>query len=133
MKVYVITNGEYSDYHICGVATDLETAEKIQKYTSTEYDESQIEEYDTDIWTDILKNGNIYYVSSTNGVIDYVRKNREPEFDSSYLRRNKVENYVHPFSNKNIRTVYVIAKDEDHAMKIASDLFAKYEAEKNVL
>lgn len=131
MKVYVITNGVYSDYHICGVALDYETAEKIRAYTSTRYDESQIEEYDTDIWTDILRNGNLYYVSSTNGVIDFVGIIREPEFNG--LRRNKVEKYVHPISNRTIHTVYVIAKNEDHAKKIASDLFAKYEAEKNGL
>ena len=133
MKVYVITNGIYSDYHICGVATDYETAEKIRAYTSNRYDESQIEEYDTDIWTDIMKNGYMYYVSATDGVIDYVRRTSGSECNDAYIRKNSVENYVGPFSNVNIHTVYVIAKSEDHAKKIASDLFAKYEAEKNGL
>lgn len=48
MKVYVITKGDYSDYGICAVATDRETAEKLQIKYSDCWDGAEIEEYDTD-------------------------------------------------------------------------------------
>ena len=31
-KVYVITSGEYSDYHICAVTLDPKRAEKMKKF-----------------------------------------------------------------------------------------------------
>lgn len=31
VKIYVITKGEYSDYHICTVATDYAKAQILQK------------------------------------------------------------------------------------------------------
>ena len=48
MKVYVITNGMYSDYHICCVCLDREGAERRQKLFSDSFDEAEIEEFDTD-------------------------------------------------------------------------------------
>lgn len=48
MKVYVITKGSYSDYGICAVTTDRETAEKLQIKYSDCWDSAGIEEYDTD-------------------------------------------------------------------------------------
>ena len=52
MKVYVITSGEYSEYHIDAVALDEEEAKKkcaVFNSTKSEYDDMcQIEEYDTD-------------------------------------------------------------------------------------
>lgn len=32
MKVYVITKGIYSDYHICGVALDKERANRLASF-----------------------------------------------------------------------------------------------------
>ncbi|MBR0417913.1 MAG: hypothetical protein IJI66_01945 [Erysipelotrichaceae bacterium] len=34
MKAYIITNGEYSDYHICGVTLDKEKAEMMKRFYS---------------------------------------------------------------------------------------------------
>lgn len=48
MKVYVITCGEYSDYHICSVTLDKEQAELLKVRYSDECDEAYIEEYETD-------------------------------------------------------------------------------------
>ena len=48
MKVYVITQGCYSDYHICAVATDEEKAKLLKKYYSCRDDIAEIEEYDTE-------------------------------------------------------------------------------------
>lgn len=48
MVIYVITQGSYSDYHICDVTIDKARAEKLQKFYTNSYDEAVIEEYDTD-------------------------------------------------------------------------------------
>lgn len=47
MKVYIVTQGAYSDYSIRKVFLDKEKAEKYAKYISTQYDEAYVEEYDT--------------------------------------------------------------------------------------
>ncbi len=47
MKVYIVTQGDYSDYSIRKVFLDKEKAEKYAKYISTKYDEAYVEEYDT--------------------------------------------------------------------------------------
>ena len=124
MKIYVVTQGIYSDYHICGVATDYETAEKIRKHTSGRYDESRIEEYDTDTWSDIVRIGGLYHVNKYGEHLQACRENYDVE--ALYNNRNVVMDYG--YGSKGVN---VIARDEDHAKKIAADLFAKYEAEKH--
>lgn len=46
MKVYVITAGEYSDYHICDVTIDPEQAEWLRRLHSG-YNEAEIEVFET--------------------------------------------------------------------------------------
>lgn len=51
MKVYVVTAGEYSDYHICKIFLDKEKAEKyvaIENEINQPYDECWINEWETD-------------------------------------------------------------------------------------
>ena len=48
MKIYIITKGSYSDYHICGVAVDLKEAERLQNINTDEWDMARIETYDTE-------------------------------------------------------------------------------------
>ena len=48
MKIYIITKGSYSDYHICGVAVDLKEAERLQNVNTDEWDIARIEMYDTE-------------------------------------------------------------------------------------
>ena len=51
MKVYIVTRGEYSDYHIVGVYSTKEKAQEICDAISTSgtyWDEPQVEEYEMD-------------------------------------------------------------------------------------
>ena len=48
MKIYIITRGSYSDYHICGVAVDWKEAERLQNVNTDEWDVARIETYDTE-------------------------------------------------------------------------------------
>jgi len=126
MKVYVITQGCYSDYHICAVATDEVKAEGLRKLFTDDSFEStraRIQVYDTDKFTteaDLANSGcKVYSVAfDAQGHFDYVDDYYTGDYVSVF---NEVERY------KNGRYgVYVMAKDEDHAAKIAQDLVAEY-------
>lgn len=43
MKIYAITKGTYSDYHICALTVNKEKAEHLKKLYTDEYDEAFIE------------------------------------------------------------------------------------------
>lgn len=68
MKIYVITEGDYSDYHICAVFTDKKKAELycaineekdfVNNNCYVFGDEYMIEEFDTD---DVNIEGTVYY------------------------------------------------------------------------
>jgi len=45
-RIYVITQGAYSDYHICAATTDFERAEKLRQYfEATGWESANIEEF----------------------------------------------------------------------------------------
>lgn len=116
MKVYVVTQGEYSNYGIVGVAIDKKQAEYIVMIHNTYNEPCYIEEYDTEE----IK----------------VDKDFEPNwivrFDTDEI------NAIYPFTGRkpfkvkehdgNQYDVIVKAKDEDHATKIAIDTLAQYKA-----
>lgn len=68
MKIYAVTEGEYSDYHICAVFDDKKKAElycavrEEKDFLDNKYyvfgDEYMIEEFDTD---DVNIEGTVYY------------------------------------------------------------------------
>lgn len=123
MKVYVITKGCYSDYHICGVALDKAEAEKLCERCTSEWNNAYIEEYDTEDNAEVLKYKEIYSCR-------YYKENKRldvcaSECDTSEM--NKVEDYGR------MLLLYVGADDESEALKKASDIFAKYRAEKEGL
>lgn len=119
MKIYVVTQGEYSAYGIVGVAIDKKQAELIATLYSTYNDPCYVEEYDTEeikVDKDFAPN---WFV----------------EFDNDEIKR-----VCHPFTgrkpfkvkeyNENLKQYGVIvkAKDEEHAKKIAIDTLAQYKA-----
>jgi hypothetical protein len=126
MKVYVITKGRYSDYHICAVTTDPDTAERLARIYSDRYDEAQVEEYDTDA-SQPLADGRIphdvwFY---RNGDIA-VRPNAEAE-DIERYEMNVVREFPEAYSYSEL--VYVLAPNEEKAKKIAIDRRTQYQAE----
>lgn len=133
MKIYVITKGDYSDYHICAVATEKQKAELLQKlYSENCYGgEAEIEEYDT----------------SSNGIMDNLTETTECyciSFGAKYkIEDIKVVNYEHISKLNEIMDdswdlyagnakyfICILADSEEKAKKIACDAMAKYRAEK---
>ena len=136
MKVYVITKGYYSDYHICAVAVDRKRAEHLAKlYGSGRNDYAEIEEFDTD---DV---GFDKYDLDNEPLIRYyvqLNRNCEPEVSEEYLKASDVENYktVGNFARRsngmaetNVYMAHVATDTKEKAIKIAQDMYAKALAE----
>lgn len=124
MKVYVITKGDYSDYHICGVAVDKNMADKIAEGCSDSYEDAEVEVYDTEAFSPFAKGGSVFFVRfvyDTNEI-----EVCEEDWDYMLGRINKV---IPMIRNQGCFT-YVIAQDEEHARKIGSDILFQYKYEK---
>ena len=119
---YAVTDGDYSDYHIIAITDDKERAENIKKLYSGKYSEPMIEEF----FDGESKDECPYYVTyRTNGDYDAFPQNFDMETlsDINIVKEN-ISNGWWEYS------VLVIAKDKNHAIKIAQDLWAEYKAKK---
>lgn len=124
MKIYVVTRGEYSDYHICAVTDDKEKARIIVEKCSDHFNLAKIEEYDTEDCEIIIKRKNMYSCSKyKNNEIEIFKITRLEECDDEDV----IEDYYGELH------VYIFADNEEQALKIASDKFAKYISEKQGL
>jgi hypothetical protein len=122
MKVYVVTRGEYSDYHIVTATTDLAVAEAVAKKFSTEYSRAEIEEYDNaevmlrPIWfLRFAKNGDV--CECRQGSDDY-------DYEKAGLCGYDVKGQVY---------VNIIADTAEVAIKAGAERRAKFLAEREGL
>ena len=126
MKVYVITKGDYSDYHICAVALDLAKAEKLAKIFTDSYEDAVVEDFDTEEVAPLLEGRIPYRVTFYRQRATSVSNDiGNPTFTP------RVEDYrewAGPLGAT--MRVYLYAPDEATALKIAQDKRAKYLAEK---
>lgn len=120
MKIYIVTSGEYSDYGIDSVYSNKENAEKyIKLYPSIRY---EIEEFDVDEEMALInkirdEEITIYLVSMfRNGNIEEVRK----ELPSIYLVKKALAGKYNLWTENRLG-MWVIAKDEKHAIKIVNE------------
>lgn len=119
-KVYVITAGSYSDYHICAVSLDPQKAKVLAKfYTEHGYDQAGVEEYDADYEYDRIESGCQMYIVTFDeqGYVEYIAP------DGALTRENV-------FSWWGGVKAVVWAKDAKAAVKIAAEKRAMYLAEK---
>ena len=130
-KVYVVTAGSYSAYHICGVTLDYEKAKEMQKrYWIGPYDEASIEEYVLDNYADRGFNPGddlvpVYEIRiNPKGKIWYSKV-------SYYAARGEHENEFSLLQHDYF--VALVEADEERAKKIACDQRAEMLALKNGL
>ena len=74
MKVYILTQGEYSDYHIVGVYSTKEKAQELcdaMRTNGTLWDEPQVEEYEMDELTPTMGYIHIGYTPENNSIHSY--------------------------------------------------------------
>lgn len=124
MTIYVVTKGDYSDYHIITATLSKQKAENIAEIYSDEYENAEVEAYaelsDAEVET-IMSKLELRFVfniqqDGTVSEIDAVFQNKDkPKMDISHY------GYI-CFS--------IPANDKEHAIKIARDMRAKYYAEK---
>jgi hypothetical protein len=138
MKIYVITQGEYSDYHICAVTDDKERAKKLQLIYSDSYNAAEIEEYNTDDYDDsYVKSYRLAYrvcrfqdgTIKVEGKPEYTRflneKDRTPRLILKWWHKKPDGKYE---MWRNVFKFMVYADDEAHAIKNAADCFAEWAA-----
>lgn len=123
MKIYVLTAGEYSDYHICGVTDNEEEAKKLKVRIDKEKiawgcDDCNIEVYDTED-VQIVNKSSIYQVFLRTGKASQV----EAEFMTAYLAQCDIY-------DRAIDVMYVLSSSPEKAFKKACDIRAKTMAEK---
>lgn len=123
--VYVITQGSYSDYHICAVTLDKERAKKLSKFYADSDGEARIEEFDLgDPIDEVLEN----LVPVYRVVIERDGKSRAKIFKYHDGNKPFIATYQ-LYPNDLLFSAILTAKDEDHAIKIALDNRAKKLAE----
>lgn len=126
MKVYVITEGEYSDYHICAVTDDPVSAENLRAYyTTSPYSYVEIEEYETQSLPEKPKTC-WYCRYPINYPIECTEVRYISEEDAQGWGGETKINDVTYSRYDNCFFVYVFAKDKAHALKIAAEKIYQY-------
>ena len=109
--VYVCTEGEYSDYHICGVFDNKELAEKFCQQFGCE-----IEEWNLNPFAVELKKGYSPY---------FVRMTKEGEALQVDIKPSPYGfgngDGSHGFDIKKNMCLHCMAKSSEHAVKIANE------------
>lgn len=130
MIAYVLTDGEYSDYHILGVTLDKETADQYAELHGCE-----VEEYDTDKISEWSKKA-VWYVKTrkcSDG--DYIYKETVvricDDMDESRSFYNVLQEYSGDFIGAYYDEkfyMYVVANTAEQAKKIFHDKVAERKA-----
>ena len=126
MKLYAVTKGDYSDYHIITLTADKEAAKKIAKmFSDGEYDKAKVEEYEDG---KIILGKKLYFVRVVDGNVDDVSE----DFSDYYLFDTSVF-WGHRNRGKDIYYTHVLTDTAEKAEKIGKDRIMKYIAEKENL
>jgi len=128
-KVYIVTIGEYSDYKILAVFSTKEQAEEyIKLFIEREFwsDRGMIEEYLIDQWEDfanIKKDKTGYYVIMTKEgkTVDIFQPHVYDNIEDFKDHINKKYYFQEMGSYKGSLHISVLAKSEQHAIKIANE------------
>lgn len=112
MKLYAITKGDYSDYHICALTSSKSKAKKLKLLYSGQYYDARIEEYEDGEGDDV----NVCWWCDHNGC------------NAQFKEYPENERIVINPRTKEIAGVYVFSKDAAHAEKKAQDMIAEYKA-----
>lgn len=123
MKIYVITKGEYSDYHICAVTDDLERAKTLVMYYSSAWEDANIEEFDTEEPIINTEPRPIFSISiKRDGTITQEGK-QAWTYDPNYENEYNLYTYKYPICLPYYLdfSAVICAEDYDHALKIAID------------
>jgi hypothetical protein len=121
MKLYAVTAGEYSDYHIITLQADEKKAQKIAEVLERiDYDRDiDVEEFESDDWEDDPRP--VWLVRSYNGNIHDIDATGSTHEGTKMIR------------HAGIRLDMVKAKTSEQARKIVQDRLAEEKARKEGL
>ena len=134
MKVYIITKGTYSDYHICAVATDEEKAKQLAEKHSDCFDKTRVEVYDT-TEDDPHADGRIpFCVTFVNGYAKCYYIDRHPLYLDGvpFTTGITIRRGALGAASTNIE-VRLYAPNEEAAVKIAAEKRAEFLAQREGL
>lgn len=126
MKVYIVTEGSYSDYHIEQVFSTKEQAAKYIIANRGRYDCYDIEEYEVDDVT-IESSDKVYYA------VKFREYNKQIKFIDEELYDNKEFVFVSDGNRYGICPIPSGNLTYDQKLKIVSDKYAEYKAKKEGL
>jgi len=109
-KIYVITDGDYSDYHIVAVYDDKNLAEKVSKKIGADVEEYNLNPFSRE---DVDKK-NIYFVR-----MDRDGNVPEIKIDNTGYRLENLNEAG--FCMQGNMYMTVLANDEKHAIKIVNE------------
>ena len=120
--IYILTEGDYSDYHIVGVYSTEELAKEAQSL----YQYSEIEEYSLDNIPEHPPGMTAWHVSIRDGNLNDLYTYQTNPFNDQIPRENEYEYH----NGETGYFVYCWAVDKEHAQKIALDKYYQHQAQK---
>ena len=124
MKLYAVTKGDYSDYHIITLTASKDAAKKIAKRFSGT-DDAIVEEYEDG---EIILGKELYFVRMVDGNIDDVSVD---ESDYALFDTSVHEGCM--YNGKSMQYTFVLTDSAEKAAKIGKDRIMKYISEKEGL
>lgn len=129
MKIYLVTAGCYSDYHVIAAFSTREKAEDFRERTKLRFCEIEERPFDILDEEDFAGGRVLYEVRHYLEDCPSGRKGQiVPTLVSEYTDFGSL-NVVSTVWSGTLKTVLVAARDEEHAVKIAADLFRIHKAE----
>ena len=133
MTLYVVTEGDYSAYHIIGIYSAKEKAEKVKLYHSMLYEYPDIEKWEMDGIPEDIEDVREYYHVTYSG-----RQYGEGRWSCSRYTKVGKENIKDCLYELDTRFPLFFkidipcdrVKDEQHAIKIAQDKLSEIKAMK---
>ncbi|MBO7451862.1 MAG: hypothetical protein J6U54_16070 [Clostridiales bacterium] len=133
MKVYAVTAGSYSDYHIVAITDDKEKADALVELINKQCDkygndDAYAEEYDTkDVDIAVTHPNRKYFCVRSYAYNNWIIRCGEISLDE-YLQYRYQSCYVNDTCFNNYWTFYCSARSQDQAIKKATDWFAQEKA-----
>ena len=131
--IYVVTDGDYSDYGIKGIASTLEKAEELKKLFNAH---NKIEEYELDEYDPAIEEskGKTFYFTALaieDGRVLDIKSTTYRKFENQDIWDKPTQIWDNRCRFKTPTIInYLFAKDEAHAIKIANEKRIAYKAEK---
>lgn len=138
MKIFVITEGSYSDYHIEALFSTEELAKQylVLKYGEHNFNDcNNIEEYELDSGEEYIREGFGFYKTYVNSwEPETVCANLENFYEAKEKPFVMIKGSIGQHTNRQYWNFEGVVKAQDikHAIKIGMEKWMQYKAENNI-